>query len=198
VLVLVLVLVLVWLRLLILCIVAGDANNPGVISDVFVRVGGAGDAASKKAETVLLVQMDHVIIDNVWLWRADHDDLGPVMAGRHPSKHGLVVDADNVTAYGVFTEHFLEDNTVWKGEVNCRESLPKKGLALILRVATIVRVAGSTSTRTSSHTTAPWPTSAREETWAPPQFCTAMLPFIRILYIKKKERAKRNDRTALV
>lgn len=49
-------------------------------------------------------------------WRADHDADGPVRDGKHPSKHGLVVRGDNVTAYGLFVEHFLEDNTVWHGE----------------------------------------------------------------------------------
>ena len=34
-------------------------------------------------------------VDNIWLWRADHDSAGPVRDGKHPSKHGLIVRGDN-------------------------------------------------------------------------------------------------------
>ena len=77
---------------------------------------------SKKAETAVVVHTSHVIIgkpttlsccslyrfpfvsgskerlaavDNIWLWRADHDSAGPVRGGKHPSKHGLIVRGDN-------------------------------------------------------------------------------------------------------
>jgi hypothetical protein len=45
-----------------------------VISDVFVRVGGPEppDEAEKKAKIAVLIQSGNVIVDNAWIWRADH------------------------------------------------------------------------------------------------------------------------------
>ena len=53
---------------------AGVATNPGVISDVFARVGGPdGDAQNPVAvSTMVQIQSGYVIFDNTWLWRADH------------------------------------------------------------------------------------------------------------------------------
>jgi len=57
----------------------------------------------------------NVVIDNVWLWRADHDEVGIVANSDNPCKNGIVVDGDDVSAYGLFSEHCLEDLTVWNG-----------------------------------------------------------------------------------
>lgn len=67
------------------------------------------------ADTMLLVQSGNVIIDNVWLWRADHDEGGLVKNGNNPCKHGIEVNGDDVYAYGLFSEHCLEDLTLWNG-----------------------------------------------------------------------------------
>jgi hypothetical protein len=59
-----------------------DPRNPGVISDVFVRIGGAEDPIDeeKKADTAIQINSDSVIIDNIWAWRADHDVNGSCFA----------------------------------------------------------------------------------------------------------------------
>ena len=58
-----------------------------------------------------------VIGDNFWLWRADHSIGGAsVTGGFYPCLHGLVVNGDHVTAYGLAVEHHLRDATVWNGD----------------------------------------------------------------------------------
>ena len=50
------------------------ALHKQVTSDVFVRVGGPEppDEAEKKAKIAVLIQSGNVIVDNAWIWRADH------------------------------------------------------------------------------------------------------------------------------
>ncbi len=54
-----------------------------------------------------------VVGDNFWLWRADHGRGAGWTS--NPNKHGLVVNGDNVTLYGLFVEHAQEYQTVWNG-----------------------------------------------------------------------------------
>ncbi|WP_446033186.1 hypothetical protein, partial [Salmonella enterica] len=55
-----------------------------------------------------------------WIWRADHGDRdgGRVHVGWDESRatHGLVVNGDHVTCYGLFVEHFQGWQTLWNGE----------------------------------------------------------------------------------
>lgn len=67
---------------------AGSAANPGVMHDIFARVGGP-DATEVKTETMVQVNRGNVIIDDTWLWRADHDINGPVANGKNPVATGL-------------------------------------------------------------------------------------------------------------
>lgn len=96
---------------------AGSAANPGVISDVFARVGGPdGDAANPVAVTTMVqIQSGYVVFDNTWLWRADHG-VGPIDYTHNAVDHGLVVSGDNVHGYGMAVEHTLKDLTVWSGD----------------------------------------------------------------------------------
>jgi len=96
-------------------IYGGDASNPGVLSDVFVRVGGP-DYFETFADVILSVKTGHVIGDNLWLWRADHSVSGSVYNGDNPCYHGAVIDADDVTMYGLAVEHTLSDLTQWNGD----------------------------------------------------------------------------------
>jgi hypothetical protein len=94
-----------------------DALDPTTLSDVYFRVGGPHVG---KADIALEVNSDHVLIDNAWVWRADHGIEGlandterwNTIIGRN----GLVVNGDDVTATGLFVEHFQQYNTVWNGE----------------------------------------------------------------------------------
>lgn len=90
----------------------GDqSDNPTSLHDIFCRVGGA---RSGRADTCLEINSDDVIVDHTWLWRADHGAGAKWIVNR--SKHGLVVNGDDVTIYGLFNEHFQEYQTVWNGE----------------------------------------------------------------------------------
>lgn len=126
-------------------VTAGEADpaNPGVLSDVFARVGGPDTDRKIGADVAVHIYSDNVVGDNLWLWRADHALIDPnageqkdpqnsaalmedrvpkakeyylVASGDYPAKVGLKVSGDQVTIYGLAVEHFLEDNTLWMGE----------------------------------------------------------------------------------
>ncbi|MDQ1583231.1 MAG: hypothetical protein QOF36_1285, partial [Microbacteriaceae bacterium] len=88
-----------------------SASDPTGIQDVYFRVGGPHVG---KASVGLLVNSDNVILDDVWAWRADHGS--GVGWDVNTSANGVVVNGDNVTATGLFSEHFQEYNTLWNGE----------------------------------------------------------------------------------
>jgi len=93
-----------------------DASNPTTLSDVYFRVGGPHVG---KSDIALQVNRDNVLIDHTWVWRADHGVEGLSDTERwntNTGRNGLVVNGDNVTATGLFVEHFQEYNTVWNGE----------------------------------------------------------------------------------
>jgi hypothetical protein len=87
------------------------AGNPTALYDISCRVGGA---AAGKATVCVTVNSNDVIGDNWWLWRADHS-FG-VGWDQNVSLHGLVVNGNNMTMYGLFCEHFEQYQTVWNGE----------------------------------------------------------------------------------
>jgi hypothetical protein len=97
---------------------AGSASAPGFMHDVFARVGGPdGTPADPVAvDTMVHIKSGHVIGDNMWFWRADHATGGAVTYSSNACDHGLVVDGDDVTMYGLATEHTLKDLTLWNGE----------------------------------------------------------------------------------
>ena len=88
-----------------------DPANPVTLSDVFMRVGGP---FAGRVKTALEVNSDDVLLDHIWAWRADHG-IGHGWT-INPSDHGVVVNGDDVTATGLFSEHFQKDNTIWNGE----------------------------------------------------------------------------------
>ena len=95
----------------------GNTSNPGVMSDVFARNGVfTTETVSSSIDTMVRVASDSVIIDNTWLWRADHDTNGAATMKDNHVNHGLYVKGDDVIAYGLAVEHTLEDLTIWDGE----------------------------------------------------------------------------------
>lgn len=56
---------------------------------------------------MVVISSGNVIIDNAWLWRADHSVNGIVADSMNPVEAGLVVYGDNVIGYGVAVEHTL-------------------------------------------------------------------------------------------
>ncbi|HTF97618.1 MAG TPA: discoidin domain-containing protein [Cellvibrio sp.] len=89
---------------------ASHTSNPTVLHDVFVRVGGNGVG---RAGVSLVVNSHDVIIDHTWLWRADHGD--GVAWDLNTAANGLVVNGNNVSAYGLFVEHYQEYQVLWNG-----------------------------------------------------------------------------------
>lgn len=87
--------------------------NPTVLQDLFFRVGGTTDKLTK-AENALEINSDDVIGDHFWIWRADHG-AGVAWYGNE-SKHGLIVNGDDVICYALFNEHFQDYTTLWNGE----------------------------------------------------------------------------------
>jgi hypothetical protein len=88
----------------------GHAANPMLISDVFLRVGGATPGT---ATTSLEVNSNDVILDDIWAWRADHGNgVGWTV---NVGDQGVVVNGDNVTALGLFVEHYEKAQVVWNG-----------------------------------------------------------------------------------
>lgn len=90
---------------------AADAANPCLIADVFARMIGVEYPVS--ADMMVEINASNVVIDNMWLWRGD---VGKALDNRRDCWNGLVVNGDNVTAYGLAAEHTQSDNTVWNGE----------------------------------------------------------------------------------
>jgi hypothetical protein len=91
---------------------AGWSNpaDPSAIQDVFFRVGGPHVG---KATVGLEVNSDHVILDDIWAWRADHGS--GVGWTSDTSETGVVVNGDDVLATGLFSEHFQRYDVVWNG-----------------------------------------------------------------------------------
>ena len=87
-----------------------DASDPSALFDVFFRIGGA---APGKATTSLIVNSDNVILDDIWAWRADHGN--GVGWTSNTADTGVIVNGDNVTAYGLFVEHFQKYEVIWNG-----------------------------------------------------------------------------------
>jgi hypothetical protein len=96
----------------------GNAANPGFLYDCFARVGGTNDPSVQQmtADTMVEISQGNLVVDNTWLWRADHDITGQVYNSDNPNYHGLQVNADNVIVYGLASEHQLEDLVQWNGE----------------------------------------------------------------------------------
>ena len=85
-------------------------KDPISLHDVFFRVGGAGPG---RTVINLEINSNDTIIDHTWIWRADHG--ANVGWDTNTSANGLVVNGNNVTAYGLFVEHHQQFQVLWSG-----------------------------------------------------------------------------------
>ncbi|MEV0900861.1 glycosyl hydrolase family 28-related protein [Actinoplanes sp. NPDC049802] len=98
-----------------------SAANPTTLNDVYFRVGGPHIG---KTNIALEVNSDDVLIDHTWVWRGDHGVEGFTNGVNgdtdrwktNTGRYGAVINGDDVTATGLFVEHFQKYNTVWNGE----------------------------------------------------------------------------------
>lgn len=96
----------------------------GLGSDIFARVGSfsqspAGSCEPLRADVMVQVEGDGVVLDNTWFWHADHDDCGsfnPAASDSSVSGNGLRVHGNDVTVYGLKVEHTLDNQVFWAGE----------------------------------------------------------------------------------
>ena len=88
-----------------------DPADPTSLHDVFFRIGGATPG---KAETSLVVNSDDVLLDDIWAWRADHGN--GVGWTANTADTGVIVNGNDVTAYGLFVEHYQKYEVIWNGE----------------------------------------------------------------------------------
>jgi hypothetical protein len=88
-----------------------DEGNPTSLHDVFFRIGGG---SLGKASTSLVVNSDNVLLDDIWAWRADHGN--GVGWADNTADTGVIVNGKNVTAYGLFVEHYQKYQVIWNGE----------------------------------------------------------------------------------
>jgi hypothetical protein len=87
-----------------------DPADPTLVQDVFFRVGGATPG---QADNSLVVDSSQVILDDIWAWRADHGN--GVGWTSNVGNTGVLVNGDDVTAYGLFVEHYEKANVIWNG-----------------------------------------------------------------------------------
>eukprot|EP00443_Scrippsiella_acuminata_P069050 CAMPEP_0115434294 /NCGR_PEP_ID=MMETSP0271-20121206/33069_1 /TAXON_ID=71861 /ORGANISM="Scrippsiella trochoidea, Strain CCMP3099" /LENGTH=732 /DNA_ID=CAMNT_0002859715 /DNA_START=101 /DNA_END=2296 /DNA_ORIENTATION=- len=107
---------------------SSGSGPAGVMSDIFARVGSFHYRGCHvvRADTMVEINSDDVVLDNTWLWHADHDDCGTDpgnslnVTGKSDeciSEHGLVVNGARTTAYGTAAEHMTKGDMVsWRGE----------------------------------------------------------------------------------
>jgi hypothetical protein len=88
-----------------------DPGDPTSLQDVFFRIGGATPG---KATTSLVVNSDDVLLDDIWAWRADHGN--GVGWTANTADTGVIVNGDDVTAYGLFVEHYQKYEVIWNGQ----------------------------------------------------------------------------------
>jgi hypothetical protein len=89
----------------------GSAADPTLVQDVFFRIGGA---TAGSATDSLVVNSSDVILDDIWAWRADHG--AGVGWTSNTADTGLIVNGNNVTAYGLAVEHFQKNEVIWNGQ----------------------------------------------------------------------------------
>ncbi|KAI2642537.1 hypothetical protein GGS21DRAFT_498377 [Xylaria nigripes] len=87
---------------------ANHVHNPTFLYDLTVRTSGYC-----RNDVCITINSNNVVGDQLWLWRADHGE--GVGWDSNPTKHGVVINGDDVTIYGLFNEHHKEYQTLWNG-----------------------------------------------------------------------------------
>eukprot|EP00929_Paragymnodinium_shiwhaense_P105880 TRINITY_DN7093_c0_g2_i8.p1 TRINITY_DN7093_c0_g2~~TRINITY_DN7093_c0_g2_i8.p1 ORF type:complete len:492 (-),score=86.80 TRINITY_DN7093_c0_g2_i8:121-1596(-) len=100
------------------------SGERGFLYDVVTRVAATSykredfhAPCSSLPRTDVHVQIDGegVVVDNSWIWHADHDDCQGA-SDEAFSGHGLLVNGADVTVYGLKVEHTMRTMVQWNGE----------------------------------------------------------------------------------
>ena len=87
--------------------------DPGRAVRARCSIGGA-ETTSVSATVSLLDNAGNSIIDDVCAWRADHGNaMGWTV---NTADTGVAVTGNNVTAYGLFVEHYQKNEVIWSGQ----------------------------------------------------------------------------------
>ena len=94
----------------------GDKENaqPSLLADLYFRVGGIPNDAPSKTKNCITIDLDNVVGDNLWVWRADHGDN--VGWDLNTCENGIIINGDNVSMYALMVEHFNGYQTMWNGD----------------------------------------------------------------------------------
>lgn len=95
--------------------ITGDSN----IWDVYCMVGGDDSTKNYSTNTMMSIEnCSQCYIENIWLWLADHNNVGPTNWDNTKCNYGLHVKntANNVLIYGLFSEHNHVRNVLWEGK----------------------------------------------------------------------------------
>lgn len=92
---------------------ADHSQNPTIAQDVFFRIGGS---VAGKATNSLIVNSKNTVLDHIWAWRADHGNEGTFGWDVNTAETGVVVNGDDVTATGLFVEHYQKYQVIWNGQ----------------------------------------------------------------------------------
>jgi hypothetical protein len=90
---------------------ANYSSNPVTLDDIFFRIGGGTPG---EATTALIDNSNYSIIDDMWSWRADHGN--GVGWTDNVGENGLIVNGNDVSAYGLALEHYEQTEVEWNGQ----------------------------------------------------------------------------------
>lgn len=93
---------------------AANGAKPSLLADMYFRVGGIASDAPCKTKSCIVVDLDNVVGDNLWVWRADHGDN--VGWDKNTCENGIIINGSGVKMYALMVEHFNGYQTMWNGE----------------------------------------------------------------------------------
>jgi len=98
------------------------SGDGGVFSDAISRTGTFSyerifhkSCAVTSQDVHVAIMGSNLVIDNTWIWHADHDDCGGTSDSCF-SGHGILVEGDDVIGFGIKVEHTMNDLLQWNGE----------------------------------------------------------------------------------
>ena len=94
---------------------SGEAANPTILYDIF---GRCGPVHAARCEAMIVLNQNNSIVQHAWLWRADHSSLEREGLGlvNARSNYGIVVNGNDCSTYGLFSEHHLKECVLWNGD----------------------------------------------------------------------------------